>query len=816
MRRPLALLGLLLALAACSSAETKRATHLERADAYLAEGKQPEALVELKNALAQAPEDPEINFRLAQVSVALRDGRNALYYYRETRRLDRRWIDAYLGEARLLRRADPDEAVKVAAAAIDVQPGNAPAHQLQAELLAAKGELDAALAAARRAVELAPDDPSSQLALGRVHMFRIAEALRDKSSPASDCEAALAAFEAAEQQAGERERWRPLAQRARVLAACPERTDEAAEVFRAAVAAAETSGATAVVPAARAALAYARRTRNAELRRWALERTLAADPGQLGAWIELAALDEQTGGSAEAVYRRLLEARPDDAEARLAFAQYLVAADRAQDAAAELEIGAARGVEPTRLLAALVDLQYSTGEASTAASLVERMEREHPDDPHTALARAGRMLNEGRLEEAVTVLRAAVGAHESAHAQHLLAVAHLRRGELSEAAAAVDRAVELAPRDASQRSLRARVKASAQDWPAVIGDLSWVALRTRRLARQERLLLARAYYETDRPDHGLRALEPLVAEPEPFVPALLELVRREGARDPARARGALQRAHELEPSHPEVLVRLAAVDLAEGNRERALARLDGAVARAPQSVDARLTRAQVLVAEGRLPAATADARAAFELAPQRPDAAMLLVQLLGSQGQEQAALAALEAQQAAGRLSPPVQVLLARLNRKLGQDARAIELLELAVAARADLALAKNDLAYLLALRGEQLERAQQLATDALSALPEEPRVLDTLGYVHLRRRQADLAVTRLEEAVARAERAGQPSATYHYHLGLALRALDRNSSAAQAFERALALDPVFPEAAKARREREAALAGAPPPADLF
>jgi tetratricopeptide (TPR) repeat protein len=818
MRRRTALpLLVLLAALGCGSSEGQRADHLAKAEAYQKEQKLPEALIELKNALALAPEDAGINFRIAELLVAQRDLRNALFYYREARRLDPNRIEAYLAEATLLRAADPNEAANVVNAALELQPGNAAGHRLLAELALDRADFDAALAAALRSVELAPADPAGHFEVGRIHLSRIAKAVGGgETASAADCQAALGAFERAGERAESQNRWRSQTLMARALGACPDRQAEAAPAFRAAVDAAQARGPRAVVTAATAALEHAREARDWEARRWALERIVAADASQIAAWIELAAVEQQAGGSADAVYRRMLDAGPADPEARLAFARFLLSTDRTDQAVAALEAAIAAGVEPARMLATLVSVDYATGRGEAAAAAVERMERDHPGNPFTELARAERMLQEGRLDEASGAIARLVGVHENADARHLQAVVGFRRNQLADAKAAIDRAVELEPREARHRALRARIQAATEDWSSVLDDLRWIASRARRLTPPERLLLARTYYETDREPQGRELLDGLTAEPEPFLPALVERARRETARDPTRARAALERAHAIAPTHPEVLARLAALDLADGNRARALERLDAAIEQAPASVDARLTRARLLAADGKLEPATADARAAFEAAPHRADAALLLIQVLGQQGQEQAALAALEAQQAAGRLSPPVQVLLARLCNQLGQGGRAIELLELAIAARADLPLAKSDLAYLLAERGEQLDRSQQLASEALAALPDDHRVLHTLGYIHLRRGQSDLALPRLEGAIARARTAGEESAIYYYHLGLALRGARRNRSAVEAFDRALALDPELPQAAIARREREAALAGAPPPASLF
>jgi Flp pilus assembly protein TadD len=76
--------------------------------------------------------------------------------------------------------------------------------------------------------------------------------------------------------------------------------------------------------------------------------------------------------------------------------------------------------------------------------------------------------------------------------------------------------------------------------------------------------------------------------------------------------------------------------------------------------------------------------------------------------------------------------------------------------------------------------------------------VLDTLGWVRLRRGEIEPAVAAFERALAK-----QPEfSTARYHLGLALARRGDAEAARQAFDAALAAGP-FPESDAARRELE-------------
>ena len=130
-----------------------------------------------------------------------------------------------------------------------------------------------------------------------------------------------------------------------------------------------------------------------------------------------------------------------------------------------------------------------------------------------------------------------------------------------------------------------------------------------------------------------------------------------------------------------------------------------------------------------------------------------------------------------------------------GKRADAITRLRAVVKKHPGLASARNDLAFLLAEDGAELDEALALATEARKRSPT-PEVLDTLGFVHLRRGEAKQAVDVLEEAAA----ADSSSPSIRYRLGTALEKTGDKDRARANIEAALALGD-FPEADAARAE---------------
>ena len=135
----------------------------------------------------------------------------------------------------------------------------------------------------------------------------------------------------------------------------------------------------------------------------------------------------------------------------------------------------------------------------------------------------------------------------------------------------------------------------------------------------------------------------------------------------------------------------------------------------------------------------------------------------------------------------------------LGQHEQAAEQYKAALRAAPDNALPMNNLAYMYATLGSNLDEALRLARRAVELRPRNASFLDTLGYVLYRCGNHREAASVLMQA-----RALRPhSGTVRYHLGLALEALGEKQKAAIEFRETLRLDPNTPAAADAARRLE-------------
>jgi tetratricopeptide (TPR) repeat protein len=139
-----------------------------------------------------------------------------------------------------------------------------------------------------------------------------------------------------------------------------------------------------------------------------------------------------------------------------------------------------------------------------------------------------------------------------------------------------------------------------------------------------------------------------------------------------------------------------------------------------------------------------------------------------------------------------IAMLLEAQNKKTEAIQRYEEILRM----EPNAAVAANNLAWIYAERGENLDLALQYAQKAKQELASSPIVSDTLGWVYYKKQLASLAVPLLEQSVTTD---GQ-NPLFRYHLGMAYVQLGDFAKAAQTLKEALRLRSDFPGAEEARQ----------------
>ena len=108
---------------------------------------------------------------------------------------------------------------------------------------------------------------------------------------------------------------------------------------------------------------------------------------------------------------------------------------------------------------------------------------------------------------------------------------------------------------------------------------------------------------------------------------------------------------------------------------------------------------------------------------------------------------------------------------------------------------AANNLAYLYAERGGNIDMALNLAQKAKEQVPDDPHISDTLGWIYYKKNIPSRAIVYLKEAAEKVP--NEPM--IRYHLGMAYYKNGNRDLAKKELNEALKIDPKFQGADEAR-----------------
>ena len=268
-------------------------------------------------------------------------------------------------------------------------------------------------------------------------------------------------------------------------------------------------------------------------------------------------------------------------------------------------------------------------------------------------------------------------------------------------------------------------------------------------------------------------------------------------RNTEEARNALQtfiRLHQAAESSPETPQEKSVThayfllaDIAEFNRQPDEARRYLGLIDSPQeNLRVQIRLATILARQGQLEEARSLIRKAPELAPE--DARTKIsaeVQLLRDQKQYQAVYDLLKQTLENNPADPDFQYDLAMAAEKLDRLDEMERLLKQVMAAKPDFHHAYNALGYSLADRKVRLEEARRLIQKALEFAPNDPFILDSLGWVEYRSGNLAQSLQILQGAYQ-----SRPDAEIAAHLGEVLWVMQQRKEARTIWNEGLAQSP--------------------------
>jgi putative PEP-CTERM system TPR-repeat lipoprotein len=359
--------------------------------------------------------------------------------------------------------------------------------------------------------------------------------------------------------------------------------------------------------------------------------------------------------------------------------------------------------------------------------------------------------------------RARAAAPRSVPQLTLLARAYLRSGDAAKAMQAIEQAEQIDPGQHAVLELRGETQMALGQTSAALGTYSALALQFPRSADAQ-YRLARA---------------------------------QDAAGNTAGATLTLQRALELEPGFAPALTLLGALNLQAGRTEAALATARELKRSHPTLPAGFVLEGDVYRTRQAFDQAAAAYFAAYARGDGSAELAIKLHMALRAAGRGK------EAEQFLGRFEKEhpaevaVQAYLGDVDLSAGRYAAAIQRYARVLEAQPQNALVLNNTAWAAYKLGDG--RAQQYAEKAHQLRPDDPVILDTLGWLLLDHGQAKRAIGLLQRAVTLAPDNSQT----RYHLAQALLQQGDLGAARRELELLLTGKTAFAQEAEARALQE-------------
>lgn len=246
-------------------------------------------------------------------------------------------------------------------------------------------------------------------------------------------------------------------------------------------------------------------------------------------------------------------------------------------------------------------------------------------------------------------------------------------------------------------------------------------------------------------------------------------------------------AGALKAQHPESnSIRLNLGQIADRNgRPDEAIKWYGDVEQGQHYVDAQFRIANILAQQGKMDAARKHLQALQTTESTRSRLILAEAQMLRNAGQTQEAYSVIDNGLRDDPDNADMLYESAMLAERLGKLQVMEGRLRKLIALDPDHAHAHNALGYSFADRGVNLEEAEALIIRALELTPNDPFILDSLGWVRFRRGDSAEALTHLERAYGL-----RPDPEIAAHIGEVLWTLDRRQDASRIWSEALEAHP--------------------------
>ena len=475
---------------------------------------------------------------------------------------------------------------------------------------------------------------------------------------------------------------------------------------------------------------------------------------------------------------------------------------RADDANARLDALVAEAPDFLPAWQRIAGYSFADGDYERSKEALEHVLETTPRNPEALRLLAevyretgDRKAADEKFRETISVLQDFVQRRpEQASAHFRLAQMHMRVGEIEQARTSLDTVIEIAPNSPSASILLAELNIRTGRASLAIAPLQDLAQRQPTAITNK--LLGQAFLAEKDFEQAVDAFREYVALAPTEAEAYHDLgTSLTALNQTEEAIKQFREALSLDPTYVEPLAMLATLDARQQRLGRAIETVQSQMDQIEPTGRHHFLLGQLYRASNDLDQAEQSFTTAVELQPDLNAAYAQLAAIYSSTNREEEAIAALERGLEHDPENVPVMMLKGMVQHQTANIGAAQSTYEELLGVNPRFAPAANNLAYIYQEQEGMLEKALELAEMARAEAPDNPDIADTLGWILYKRGTYERALGLVKEAAA----ARPDNAEIHFHVGFVHYRLGEFQDTAEAFSRALELDPNFPLAEEAQ-----------------
>lgn len=504
--------------------------------------------------------------------------------------------------------------------------------------------------------------------------------------------------------------------------------------------------------------------------------------------------------AAEASVLKAVELEPGNSKRYIAAARFyetIGSTDKAREMYARaLEVDA----DDVAVLYEVARHHFKANEIDPADSYNEKILASRPGFMPARMLKGEILIAKRDWNGALAVFDAIIAQEPKAEQAHYYkGLAHFSKGEMQVAKASLNRVIELDARNLQARLLLADIALRMRDVDSA-ERLSKEVIAELPDHYQAHAILGQTYLAKGQPAQAAEVFERMTALRQDDPQGYFQLgVARRMLKDDEGALAALDQALEINPKLMDVFSQIVSIYV---GREDFTAAIDRCDAHLEQVKDSALHVAVISHLKGRVYGAQgkdAAAEAAYKVAIDTFENYMPpyfeLAKVYWKRNDIDRAIGQYNAVLAQNPNQVQAHMLLGTLYEMQQKYEPAEQHYREALKIDPAFAPAANNLAYRLADTDRELNEALDLARLAKEKLPNDPGVMDTLGWVYYKKGLYDSAIAELNDSAEKLK----DNAMVHFHLGMAYYKAGEPARAKAVLERVMALAPEFEKAEEVR-----------------